>query len=105
MKQEGNSPSIYAKRSFLENFSDADAFAVTFNQKQQNIFINALEDFNYYLGERGNNRGVEALWETAQGNTKNLKTYQHSQEWNGFQIYLKPLLIFTIYRISVICLF
>lgn len=94
MKQEGNSPSIYAKRSFLENFSDADAFAVTFNQKQKNIFINALEDFNYYLGERGNNRGVEALWETVQGNTKNLKTYQHSQEWNGFQIYLKPLLIF-----------
>ena len=93
--KEGNYPSIYLNGTFLENFSDADAFAVAYNRSTLNPFYNALNAYNYsFLKPKAQDcRGVKALRQTAEKDFKDMHIYNHSQEWHGFQIWLRPLLI------------
>lgn len=92
--REGDQPSLYIKGAFLENFSDADAFGVTFNEKSPNPFRNALYAYNYYTGKEGSSRGVTALAAGVSGRVEKDAVYEHSQEWHGFQVWLRPLLVF-----------
>lgn len=106
LKTEGDTPFLYTNGCFLDNFSDADALAVAYNNKTHNPFYNALYCFNYYIGNHGASRGVEALYQTVTNLEHNMKYYDHSHEWHGYQVWLKPiLLIYDISDIRFICFF
>ena len=93
MFRQGNAPIIGG--SVVENFSDADAIAITYNKEDEKPFYYALYAYNYYIGNHGANRGVGALKATVDKLVDKSKIYEHSQEWHGYQIWLKPLLCFT----------
>ena len=94
--KEGDYPTVFLNGAFLENFSDADAFAIIYNKKDSvNPFINALYAYNYSFPDEHHRvgRGVEAFQNTITLNLKKSRDYNHTQEWHGFQIYLRPLLM------------
>lgn len=104
MYYEGNYPSLYMNGAYIENFSDADAYAVAYNQRYNNPFINALDAFNYAYDQDTTHRGVKALYFTIPGSLNTI--YEHSHAWHGYRIILRPLLIFwNLADIRSICFY
>ena len=80
---------------FLDIFTEADALAITYNNKTNNPFYSAVYCYNYYIKNIGkNNRGIKALQRTVYNKIKKTGIYEHSQEWHGYRVWLKPALIF-----------
>jgi len=97
MAKQEDTPEMFLKGVILENFSDADAISLTYN-KDNNPFYDALYAYNYQLSKTYAHRGPTALKLTAEDKTQELHKYEHSQEWHGFQTWLRPLL--THYDVS-----
>lgn len=85
---------------FLDNWTDADCISITINKSSSNPFYNAINAFQ--LGGEGEYPGsIEALQSTVDGRGKYVG--DHSFLWNGFQIWLRILMV--KYNISEIRMF
>ena len=102
--EQKEQPEAFLKGAYVENFSDCDALGVTLNKEDNRPFYYALYAFNYTLPNR--HRGVEAFSNTVLNKVDKKRIYEHSQEWHGFQLWLRPLLMwFDISDIRYLCFF
>lgn len=88
MNKEGIYPDIFATYTFIDNYTDADCISVTINQSTENPFYNALNGYQNY----GETNGLEALYGTI-NEGQGVIYKDHSYLWNGFRIWLRPLLL------------
>lgn len=101
-----DSANLYIDGAFLDTFANADGYAICYNKKTNNPFYDSLYCWNYYIKNiKQNTRGVKALLKTLYNKIEDMGVYDHSQEWHGYQVFLKPALIFfNIKDIRLICL-
>ncbi len=93
MLEQGNAPVIGGVT--VENFSDADAIGITFNKDDDRPFYYAMYAYNHSLDKKARVRGVYSLHAATVAHRSSLGIYEHSQEWHGYQLWLRPLLVFV----------
>lgn len=87
---QGDYPKGYSVSGwYLDNRTDADCIAVTYNTDGRNPFYNALDSFESGASEPA--VGTQALFDSMQG-MKEL-SHDHSYLWNGFRVWLRVLLL------------
>ncbi|MBQ6773293.1 MAG: hypothetical protein IJP48_04430 [Synergistaceae bacterium] len=100
--KEGVYPDIYASGSFLDNFTDGACIAITINRKNDNPFYSAIDSYQSGSGKDGLTKFYQTVFESETITPK--LHFSHSYMWDGFRIYLRPLLIrYPIQDIRVLC--
>ena len=100
--KEGVYPDVYVSGSYLDNYTDAACIAITINRKNDNPFYSAIDSYQSGNGKDGVSKLYQTVFES-QTITPDLY-HNHSYMWDGFRIYLRPLLVrYSIQDIRVLC--
>lgn len=101
LQQEGVYPSLYTLGTYVDNWTDADCIAVTYNKAFSSPFLNAMNGYENYSSNEENKCGTNNLVDSMNGNVDSMSNHTHL--WHGFRIWLRPLLIwFNISQIRCI---
>ena len=101
LMSQGTYASGYLEGWFLDNWTDADCISIVVNKSSTNPFYNAINAFQLSGEDDPYTASVEALQSAVNDNGINVG--DHSYLWNGFQIWLRILMI--KYNISAIRMF
>ena len=76
---------------YIDNVTDADCISVVVNKCSKNPFYNAINAYQFASESDMQTNGIEVLYSSVHGNGTIVG--DHSYLWNGFQIWLRPLMI------------
>ena len=91
LSDQGVYPSGYLEGWFLDNWTDADCISIVINKSSNNPFFNAIHAFQMASEDDPQISSIEALQSTVDGNAT--LEADHSYLWNGFQIWLRILMV------------
>lgn len=91
LSEQGTYPMGFLDGFFLDNWTDADCVSISINRSSTNPFYNALHGYEYGSADDPQPASIEALQSAVEGRATII--LDHSYLWNGFQIWLRPLLI------------
>lgn len=101
LMSQGPYPSTILTGVYWDNWTDSDCISITINKSSTNPFFNAIHGFQYASSEDSHAASIEALYSSVYGNASVVG--EHSYLWNGFQIWLRVLMIrYNISEIRVL---